>query len=108
MSKRYPLILCTPTEFEIIRIPKHWLDHQGGKAPFVTKSTRGGLPTGTSRAAIAHVPGVAFKPRKKSASIWVVTGLLGIVLCIIAVGGSSAMIRLRHSSSVFDVRWIGE
>lgn len=40
--------------------------------------------------------------------LWVTLGGLGMLLCIIAVGGSSAMIWLRQLGAMFGVYWIGD
>lgn len=40
--------------------------------------------------------------------LWVTVGGLGVLLCIIAVGGSSAMIWLRHLGAMFGVYWVGD
>lgn len=53
-------------------------------------------------------PHVGVRRRRKGMPIWLLTSILGIVFCLIAVGGSSAMIWLRHLSSIFDVHWTGD
>lgn len=40
--------------------------------------------------------------------LWVTVAGLGVMLCIIAVGGSSAMIWLRQLGATFGVYWIGD
>lgn len=40
--------------------------------------------------------------------LWVTVGGLGVLFCIIAVGGSSAMIWLRQLGAMFGVYWIGD
>ncbi len=40
--------------------------------------------------------------------IWAFAVILTIVLCLIAVGGSTAMIWLRHLGAVVDVHWAGD
>ena len=40
--------------------------------------------------------------------LWVTVGGLGVLFCIIAVGGSSAMIWLRHLGAMFGVYWVGD
>jgi hypothetical protein len=55
------------------------------------------------------------KPRRagnrrhtKAVPFWVAVGLLGIVFCIIAVGGSAGMIYLREIANFFGVYWAGD
>jgi hypothetical protein len=40
--------------------------------------------------------------------LWVTVGGLGVLLCVIAVGGSSAMIWLRQLGAMFGVYWVGD
>jgi len=40
--------------------------------------------------------------------LWVTVGGLSVLLCIIAVGGSSAMIWLRKLGAIFGVYWVGD
>lgn len=40
--------------------------------------------------------------------LWVTVGGLSVLLCIIAVGGSSAMIWLRKLGAMFGVYWVGD
>lgn len=40
--------------------------------------------------------------------LWLTVGGLGVLLCIIAVGGSSAMIWLRKLGALFGVYWVGD
>lgn len=41
-------------------------------------------------------------------SPWVTVSGLGILLCLIAIGGSSAMIWLRRLGALFGVHWVGD
>jgi hypothetical protein len=61
----------------------------------------------TSRAKEEHSH-ADFRRRRKGAPLWVLAGVSGIALCLIAVGGSSAMIWLRHLGSIFNVHWAGD
>ncbi len=47
-------------------------------------------------------------PRRHRMPIWALAVILTIVLCLIAVGGSTAMIWLRHLGAVVDVHWAGD
>ena len=40
--------------------------------------------------------------------LWVTVGGLGMLFCVIAVGGSSAMIWLRQLGAMFGVHWVGD
>lgn len=40
--------------------------------------------------------------------LWVTLSGFGVLLCLIAIGGSSAMIWLRRLGAVFGVHWIGD
>lgn len=53
-------------------------------------------------------PHAEFRRRRKGVPLWILAGVSGILFCAIAVGGSSAMIWLRHLGSVFDVHWSGD
>lgn len=45
---------------------------------------------------------------KKKLSGWVYVATSGIVLCIIAIAGSSAVIWLRNLGGLFGVTWLGD
>ncbi len=53
-------------------------------------------------------------PEPESASrphripIWALAVILTIVLCLIAVGGSTAMIWLKNLAALVDVHWAGD
>lgn len=51
---------------------------------------------------------VEYRRRRKTASFWVVAGVLGITFCMIAVGGSAGMIYLREIADFFGVHWVGD
>ena len=40
--------------------------------------------------------------------LWFTAGGLGLLFCIIAVGGSSAIIWLRKLGAIFGVHWAGD
>ncbi len=47
-------------------------------------------------------------PRRHRIPIWAFAVILPIVLCLIAVGGSTAMIWLRNLAALVDVHWAGD
>lgn len=47
-------------------------------------------------------------PRRHRIPIWALAVILTIVLCLIAVGGSTAMIWLKNLAALVDVRWAGD
>jgi len=49
-----------------------------------------------------------FGHHKKRTPLWLLASLSGITLCIIAVGGSSAMIWLKNLARLFGVHWSGD
>lgn len=48
------------------------------------------------------------KGRRQRVPLFVMVGCSAILFCIIAVGGSSAMIWLRNLGALFDVYWTGD
>ena len=46
--------------------------------------------------------------QRQRVPLMVTVGCLGIVLCMIAVGGSSAVIWLRKLGALFGVHWAGD
>ena len=40
--------------------------------------------------------------------LWMTAGGLAVLFCVIAVGGSSAMIWLRKLGALFGVYWVGD
>lgn len=40
--------------------------------------------------------------------LWMTAAGLGVLFCIIAIGGSSAMIWLRKLGALFGVYWVGD
>lgn len=46
--------------------------------------------------------------RRKRVPVWILAASLGLVFCLIAIAGSSAIIWLRALGNVFDVRWSGD
>ena len=57
-----------------------------------------------------QVPPVGFtlRLRKSKRPLWVAAAGFGIVFCMIAVGGSTAMIWLRQVAALFGVHFIGD
>ena len=49
-----------------------------------------------------------YAPRRRRMPLWALAVILTIVLCLIAVGGSTAMIWLKNLAALVDVRWAGD
>lgn len=52
--------------------------------------------------------GGVHRRRVQRLPFWVSVGSLGVLFCLIAIGGSSAMIWLRRLGALFGVHWIGD
>jgi hypothetical protein len=57
---------------------------------------------------IDEAPEPESAPRRRRIPIWAFAVILTIVLCLIAVGGSTAMIWLKNLAAVVDVHWAGD
>jgi len=61
-----------------------------------------------ARRRLARARAAAARGRRQRMPLLVTVGSLGILLCIIAVGGSSAVIWLRKLGALFGVQWAGD
>ena len=79
---------------------------RGGRTAFRAEFYQDGRQA--KKAASKSVRGGASNARRRKASIFLPIVGLFFLLCVIAVGGSSAMIWLRKLGALFGVTWTGD